>query len=154
YRNNLGLETRLEYAPSTRFYLADALAGRPWATRLHFPVHVLARVDTYDAISRHRFVSTYAYHHGYFDGIEREFRGFGMVEQWDTESFSRFSGMGELPAPANASDPELHLPPVHTKTWFHTGAWGAARKVAREYYGGDAQAVSLPDTILPDGLTS
>ena len=24
----------------------------------------------------------YAYHHGYFDGVEREFRGFGLVEQW------------------------------------------------------------------------
>ena len=103
YRNNLGLETRLDYAHSTKFYLADALAGRPWATRLPFAVHVLARLETYDAVSRHRFVSTYAYHHGYFDGIEREFRGFGMVEQWDTESFSRFSGMGDLPPPANAT---------------------------------------------------
>jgi RHS repeat-associated protein len=156
YRNNLGLETRLEYAPSTRFYLADAAAGRPWVTRLHFPVHVLARIETYDAISRHRFVSTYAYHHGYFDGVEREFRGFGMVEQWDTESFSRFSGVGELPPPANATDPEMHLPPVHTRTWFHTGAWLAsdqiARQYAHEYYAGDAQAVLLPDTTLPSGL--
>ena len=25
------------------------------------------------------------YHHGYFDGVEREFRGFGLVEQLDTE---------------------------------------------------------------------
>jgi RHS repeat-associated protein len=156
YKNNLGLQTVLEYGTSTRFYLADAVAGRPWVTRLPFPVHVLVRSEMYDAISRHRFVSTYAYHHGYFDGVEREFRGFGLVEQWDAESFSKFSGMGALPPPANASDPELHLPPVRTKTWFHTGAWVAAWKIARqyahEYYQGDAKAALLPDAVLPSGL--
>jgi RHS repeat-associated protein len=157
-KNNLGLETRMEYAPSTKFYRQDALARRPWVTRLPFPVQVLTRVETYDAVSRHRFVSTYAYHHGYFDGIEREFRGFGMVEQWDTESFSTFRGMGELPPPANATDPELHLPPVHTKTWFHTGAWFECDRIskhyAHEYYAGDADAALLPDTLLPSGLTA
>ena len=40
-----------------------------------------------DWIGRNRFVTRYTYHHGYFDGFEREFRGFGMVEQWDTEEF-------------------------------------------------------------------
>jgi len=158
YKNNLGLEVTLRYAPSTKFYRQDAVAGTPWVTRLPFVVHALERVESYDAVSRHRFVTTYAYHHGYFDGGEREFRGFGMVEQWDAESFSRFSGAGTLPAPANASDPELHLPPIRTKTWFHTGAWtsGAriSAKVAREYYQGDAHATLLPDTLLPAGLST
>ena len=36
-------------------------------------------------------VNDYTYHHGYYDGLEREFRGFGMVETWDTESFEAFS---------------------------------------------------------------
>jgi RHS repeat-associated protein len=154
--NNLGLTTTLEYTPSTRFYREDAVAGRPWVTKLPFPVHTLTRVETYDAVSRHRFVSVYKYHHGYFDGAEREFRGFGLVEQWDTESFSKFSGAGVLPAPANATDPELHVPPVHTKTWFHTGAWKAGKKIAQqyahEYFAGDDKAVLLADTILPAGL--
>jgi hypothetical protein len=66
--NNLGAETRVQYAPSTRYYLADKLAGKPWITRLPFPVHVVERVETYDHISRNRFVTRYAYHHGYFDG--------------------------------------------------------------------------------------
>ena len=86
--NNLGAETRVDYAPSTKFYLRDRRNGKPWITRLPFPVHVVERVETYDHISRNRFVTCYAYHHGYFDGEEREFRGFGMVEQWDTEQFA------------------------------------------------------------------
>jgi RHS repeat-associated protein len=158
YKNNLGLEVQLSYAPSTKFYRADAVAGKPWVTRLPFVVHTLERLESYDAVSRHRFVTTYAYHHGYFDGAEREFRGFGMVEQWDSESFSRFSGAGKLPPSANASDPELHLPPVRIKTWFHTGAWNAGARIsaqyAREYYQGDTQATLLPDTLLPPGLSA
>ena len=149
YKNNLGLEVTLSYAPSTKFYRQDAVAGKPWVTRLPFVVQALERVESYDAVSRHRFVTTYAYHHGYFDGVEREFRGFGMVEQRDTESFSRFSGAGELPPPTNASDPELHLPPVLTKTWFHTGAWVAGARIsahfASEYF---EAAANLPDTVI------
>ena len=41
-----GAETRIEYASSTEFYLADKAAGTPWVTRLPFPVHVVeARRD-------------------------------------------------------------------------------------------------------------
>ena len=92
--NNLGAETRVHYAPSTKFYLQDKRDGKPWITRLPFPVHVVERVETYDHISRNRFVTRYAYHHGYFDGEEREFRGFGMVEQWDTEEFAALAAIG------------------------------------------------------------
>ena len=77
--NNLGSETLIDYAPSTRFYLADRLAGRPWATRLPFPVHVVERVTTIDYVSRNRFITLYAYRRGHYDAVEREFRGFGMV---------------------------------------------------------------------------
>ena len=66
--NNLGAETHLHYTASTKFYLADKRAGRPWITKLPFPVHVVERIENYDRISRNRFVTRYAYHHGYFDG--------------------------------------------------------------------------------------
>lgn len=73
--NNLGAETRIEYATSTEFYLADKAAGIPSVTRLPFPVHVVKRVETYDDVSRNRPVTRYAYHHGYYDGVERESEG-------------------------------------------------------------------------------
>jgi hypothetical protein len=86
-RNNLGAETRATYAPSTRFYLEDEAAGRPWVTRLPFPVWTVERTETIDWIGRNRQVCRYAYHHGFFDGLERELRGFRMVEQCDNEEF-------------------------------------------------------------------
>ena len=157
-KNNLGAETRLAYAASTTFYLADKAAGTPWVTRLPFPVHVVERVEVRDWVTNSKFVTRYAYHHGFYDGEEREFRGFGLVEQWDTEEFAPFIGSGLFPGRARAVEEELHVPPVHTKTWFHTGAYFSQDKISRhyetEYYRGDKQATLLPDTILPAGLTA
>ncbi|HEX8720434.1 MAG TPA: SpvB/TcaC N-terminal domain-containing protein [Pyrinomonadaceae bacterium] len=168
--NNLGAETRVEYAPSTRFYLEDEAAGNPWVTRLPFPVHVVERIETHDRLSGNRFVTRYAYHHGYFDGVEREFRGFGLVEQWDTEEFAALAGGGGLAAGMNLEE-SSHVPPVLTRTWFHTGlhlgrahvsdffAGLPAAKHAGEYYREpgltDAQAAALllEDTALPAGLS-
>src|SRR6266849_1936902 len=107
--NNLGAETRVQYAPSTKFYVADELAGTPWLTRIPFPVHVVERVETYDYISRSRFVARYSYHHGYFDGVEREFRGFGRVDQWDSEEFTTLSTASSFPQPVN-QDPATNVP--------------------------------------------
>lgn len=166
--NNLGAETRVDYAPSTKFYLQDKRDGKPWITRLPFPVHVVERVETLDHISRNRFVTRYAYHHGYFDGEEREFRGFGMVEQWDTE---RLAALVDGAAPADNIDAASHVPPAHTKTWFHTGVY-LGREHVSDYFAGllnatdqgeyfrepgltdlQARALLLPDTELPQGLT-
>jgi RHS repeat-associated protein len=170
--NNLGAETRVHYASSSKFYLADKAAGTPWITKLPFPVHVVERVETFDRISRNRFVTRHAFHHGYFDGVEREFRGFGMVEQWDTEAFSALTAAGELPLGDNV-DSLSHVPPVHTRTWFHTGVYLGRDRVSNffaglldgrdpgEYYrepawrNDDVEARKrlLDDTILPAGLS-
>lgn len=160
--NNLGAETVVHYAPSTKFYLEDKYAGKPWITRLPFPVHVVERVETFDLISRNRFVTRYSYHHGYFDGVEREFRGFGMVEQLDTEEFAALNQDQEL-SPATNIDISSHVPPVLTRSWFHTGIYVDRDHVSdffeSEYYRepglSDQQAkqLLLQDTILPPRLT-
>ena len=40
-------------------------------------------MTTRDHITGTELVTQYRYHDGYFDGREREFRGFGLVEQID-----------------------------------------------------------------------
>lgn len=152
--NNLGAETRISYAPSTTFYLEDQAVGRPWITRLPFPVHVVQRVETIDRINRNKFTTRHAYHHGYFDGFEREFRGFGMVEQWDTEDLAVLE---DTSGQFTNLDAAADLPPVLTRTWLHTGVFSdeeaVSRLYAREYWrqpGGDGP--DLPDTVLPTTL--
>jgi len=120
-KNNLGAETRVQYAPSTRFYLQDRLDGKPWVTRLPFPVHCVEKVTATDKWRKTVFSSTYSYHHGYFDGIEREFRGFGRVEQLDSESYGEFASSNSG-SPYITDDKMLYQPPVKTVTWYHTGA--------------------------------
>ncbi|MBL9135471.1 MAG: hypothetical protein JNK85_06365 [Verrucomicrobiales bacterium] len=159
-RNNLGAETHIHYSPSTRFYAQDRAAGTPWITRLPFPVHVVDRVETVDRISRNRFVTRYAYHHGYFDGVEREFRGFGRVDQWDTQEIGTLPGTGVQPA---NEDSASYVPPALTRTWFHTGAYldglAMSRQFESEYYrppgleDDPAELGFLPDTLLPEGLS-
>ena len=163
-RNNLGAETRVRYAPSTRFYLADERAGRPWRTRLPFPTHVVERVETYDWIGRSRYITRYAYHDGHFDGSEREFRGFGFVEQWDTEEHRNDTDFPD--SDAVNWDTACWVPPMRRCTWFHTGAlpdaegnvltsehWiePALRASGRD---ADRDAMRLPPSVLPDGLTA
>ncbi|KJK75419.1 hypothetical protein H634G_09437 [Metarhizium anisopliae BRIP 53293] len=86
-QNNLGAETRIQYASSTKFYLQDRAARTPWVTKLPFPVHVVESVENVDRVSMNHFTKRIKYHHGFFDTFEREFRGFGMVEQYNTEEF-------------------------------------------------------------------
>lgn len=119
--NNLGAETTISYASSTKFYLDDKLAGKPWITKLPFPVHCVEKVTVHDRWRKTAFSNSYAYHHGYFDGEEREFRGFGRVEQVDEESYGVFS-QGNVNSPYITPDQTLYQPPVKTVTWYHTGA--------------------------------
>ena len=175
--NNLGAETQLQYAASTKFYLQDRDAGQPWITRLPFPVHVVERVETIDHLTGNRFVSLYRYRHGYFDGEEREFRGFGYVEQTDTEAYVELAKGNLFPAGTNEEE-SSHVPPVQTKTWFHTGAFIDREHLSTyfaetEYYReprhrvpenasaderrrieAEFKAMLLPDTVLPKDLTA
>ena len=53
--------------------------------RCHTPCRLFTRVTTTDAVSGMEVTQRFAYHEGYHDAKEREFRGFAEVEQWDTE---------------------------------------------------------------------
>jgi RHS repeat-associated protein len=142
--NNMGSETEVHYKASTQFYLQDQKEGRLWVTKLPFPIHVIARTENRDLVSNTRLVSTFRYRHGFYDGVEREFRGFAHVEQRDADSV-----VGEF-----------DLPPVVTKTWFHNGAYLKEKKLEayfkdpanQEFFSGDAQAAFLPDSDLPPNL--
>ena len=141
--NHLGAQTRVEYRPSTWFFLRDqADPATRWRTTLPFPVQVVAKAEVTDQLSGGRLTTEYRYHHGYWDGIEREFRGFAMVEQLDTETFDR-DGAG------------VHYsPPTLTKSWFHVGPVAAAEArdwaeldLRHEYWDGDPPMLTRPPEI-------
>ena len=138
--NGAGARSEIEHQASGVHYRTDRRAGRPWRTKLPFPVQVVSRVVHRDLVSGGRLVSEYAYRHGYYDRAEREFRGFGMVEQRDVETVA-------APAPHD-------LPAVVTRSWFHTGAWtlgAVSTGLAQEYF---QDAIQLPDSRIEGAVTA
>lgn len=156
--NNLGKETVLEYKSSTQYYLEDKKAGKPWVTKLPFPVQCVSKLEVIDRVTDLRFTNKYVYHHGYYDHAEREFRGFGMVEQTDTEEYEYLKNSKA----SNATNIEFHEPPVLTKTWFHTGAYLRNQKILdhfkHEYWYNEPLIIDLfgdlskQEPALPDAL--
>uniref|UniRef100_A0AAU7YNT9 SpvB/TcaC N-terminal domain-containing protein n=2 Tax=Wolbachia endosymbiont of Oeneis ivallda TaxID=3171168 RepID=A0AAU7YNT9_9RICK len=144
--NNMGNLTRLHYTASTQFYLKDRKENRPWVTSLPFPVQVIEKIETLDNIVGSKLTSKYSYHHGFYDYTEKEFRGFGFVETWDTEDF------------ATIEKKEHYVAPIYTKTWYHTGAYKKAGDLVesyrKEFYQGDGKALKITPQVLDEKIIS
>jgi RHS repeat-associated protein len=160
--NHLGALTRVTYRPSTAEYLRDqADPATRWRTTLPFTVQVVSQVEVVDAFSGGRLTTHYRYHHGYWDGLEREFRGFAMVEHLDSETFAQASAA--TPSAGSAVVPEVHYaPPTLTKSWFHPGPVAAVEAgdwteldLSHEYWPGDPAMLTRPPelTTFLGGLT-
>lgn len=146
--NGFGKKTKVTYKSSTQFYLDDKKQGKPWITKLPFPVQCVAKVEVEDTVAGLRFANEYSYHHGYYDHAEREFRGFGRVDQTDTENY----------APDSANEGKKYWqPPVLTRTWFHTGAFFRKDKILHQFeaeywYNDPVFSGVKPEHPLPDAL--
>ena len=151
--NNIGGLHTITYAPSTRFAVQDRAAGAPWLTRLPFCVHVVEQLVTTDAITRTSLTSQYSYHHGFYDGVEREFRGFARVDVLDADAVPAQSGSGDFTETPPETGDSFVLPPVLTRRWFHTGAFferdDLTKQLRSEYYALDPEAPELDGPTLP-----
>ncbi|MEP7259053.1 MAG: toxin TcdB middle/N-terminal domain-containing protein, partial [Flavitalea sp.] len=172
HKNNMGRETTLDYKSSTQYYLQDKKEGKPWITKLPFPVQCVSRVMVEDKISQTRFVNEYSYHHGYFDAPEREFRGFAKVIQKDSESFENFIAQ-KTGSVTQVVEKDFFQPVVTTIHWFHTGAYlgreTMEQRLSNEFYPAslvksgkitDAKLITelnsyqLPEITIPGNLTA
>jgi RHS repeat-associated protein len=147
--NGFGGLTELRYRASTSYALDAARAGRPWVTKLHFPVHCLASTRMSDAVTGYSIASSYAYHHGYYDPEDREFRGFARVDQYDSETLT----------PTGQTDqPRAFFQPTRlSRTWFHTGARHGNQRLeqalAAEFYAGGQLPLDQLAPELPNDLS-
>ncbi|MCC6620916.1 MAG: VCBS repeat-containing protein [Deltaproteobacteria bacterium] len=78
-RNGVGKVIELKYGTSVSHMVRD---GGPaaWLRRLPQPHQVLDELTHFDALSGLRQTQTFRYHDGYWDGEEKQFRGFENVE--------------------------------------------------------------------------
>ena len=136
--NSIGRETRLAYRSSARDYLRDKKNDRPWRTRLPRHSMVVDRLEGIDQVSNTRVVTRYEYRDGYFDGQERRFVGFGLVDTYDTDLLSAIGTVA----------PEEVAPPSLVRSWYHTGIDNGFAKRAADFYSQDALAVRLPTPAI------
>ncbi len=100
--NGVGATTTITYSTSALEVERDRSAGRGWLTRLPIALSVVGEITTTDTAGpAHTGTVRYRYHDGRFDGVLREFCGFGVVEQDDVG--------------------DQHVPTLRTTRRFHTG---------------------------------
>jgi RHS repeat-associated protein len=104
--NGIGLVTSIAYRSSSDYAAAAKQTGTPWRTTLPRAIAAVSEQTVTDSLDlvglpatvRH---TTYEYADGYFDGREREFRGFGYVRVTE--------------------DGDAHAETRVTETWMHLG---------------------------------
>jgi RHS repeat-associated protein len=78
--NNLGMVISVTYTTSVQEALRDANADQAWSWKLPHPMVVVHTVDTWDELTGVHDVDEYRYHSGFYDGLEKQFRGYERVE--------------------------------------------------------------------------
>ncbi len=134
--NNMGCSGTVRYRSSAQEWLDEKQqwpdADKPLPCYLPFPVQVVSRQSQLDEITGNCLKQFFRYSHGYYDSRDREFRGFGLLHQIDSET--------------SKEDDSGFTAPTLTRTWFHTG-----RQVdlpREDYFNGDSEAWPLGKTLI------
>lgn len=137
--NNLGRLSKIHYTSSVKQALAAKRAGNPWHSSLAYYPIVVEEIEEIDWISGSKMSNQFTYRDGYYDGKERQFRGFAYVEQVDTEQFEEYNN---LPT-------EHYVEATLTKTWFYNGLLGQDPLYNQQFLQQQAKAngVALPTVI-------
>jgi Insecticide toxin TcdB middle/N-terminal region len=72
-----------------------------------------------DTISHGKITTQYSYHHGHWEGTERDYLGFGRVDKRDTEEFNHYNSCTSINSYAEKIPEVFFSSPTETRTWFH-----------------------------------
>jgi hypothetical protein len=130
--NNMGCSTQVMYRSSAQEWLDEKPAIDP-VCYLPFPVPVVKQQRQLDEITGNCLNQFFQYSQGYYDGRNREFRGFGLLRQTDSET-------------AVIEDDIGFTAPALVCTWFHTGR---LIDLPRDgYFNRDPEALALKPTLF------
>jgi RHS repeat-associated protein len=99
--NGVGAVTSISYSTSARKAAEDSRARQKWSTFIPVVVPVVSKIVTVESSTGQTSTTVYRYHNGRYDGILREFAGFGQTEEFK---------LGDVTSPT-----------LRTVTWFHNG---------------------------------
>jgi RHS repeat-associated protein len=128
--NGIGLVMDVHYSASVQELARDRDAGQPWTTPLPHPMLVVDQVDTFDRLSDVHEIDRYHYHDGFYDGVEKQFRGYRRVEKQEVGDDSHESGLTSMTYDVGDQDAYRHGLLLST-TVQSGGAEGDARTLAQ-----------------------
>ena len=137
--NNMGASSSVSYRSSAQEWLdekqeqIDDGVEQP-VSHLPFAMHLVSRQTQVDDITGNRLTQGFKYRGGYYDRFEREFRGFHLLAQTDTEGTHAERASTGFTAP------------ILSKTWFHTGE--SVEGSRDGYFALDPSAIALRPTLL------
>jgi YD repeat-containing protein len=103
--NGIGAVTEVAYGTSVEHI---ARSAEPWATPLPHPMLVVDRIDTYDTLSQEHDVDLFAYRDGFYDGVEKQFRGYAEVVQTLVGDADHEEGTQTVTFDVGQEDPYRH----------------------------------------------
>ena len=106
--NGLGRVTDIAYQPSVEQRALSAEEGQPWLHPLPYPMIVVARTDEFDLLTDVHDVVEYRYRDGFYDGRERQFRGYAEVEQTSPGDASQEEGRELTRYDVGLSEPHMN----------------------------------------------
>lgn len=77
--NGLGMVTDVTYGTAAQHMARDG-GWQAWRHKLPYPMQVVSKIDRWDRLTNLHEEDEYTYHNGYYDGVEKQFRGFAEVE--------------------------------------------------------------------------
>lgn len=103
--NGIGWVMEVTYGTSVQHLARD---GGTWATPLPHPMLVVDRTDTWDRLSNVHEINAYRYHDGFYDGREKQFRGYRTVEHIQGGDESHEAGRTLRTYNVGERDPYFH----------------------------------------------
>ncbi|MBN1946795.1 MAG: hypothetical protein JW797_14065 [Bradymonadales bacterium] len=124
--NGLGMVTEITYGTSVQHMARDQGAGRSWLHPLPMPMVVVDRMDTWDELTDVHEVTDYTYHDGFYDGFEKQYRGYEAVEVALEGDESQEEGLTEQQYDVGATDP------YYNGLLLHEAISSAGRRIHEE----------------------
>ncbi|MPR02850.1 toxin [Pseudomonas sp. MAFF 212408] len=136
--NNMGTRASIVYRSSAQEWLDEKRErhanSEPAICQLPFALCLVSQHTRQDEITGNQLTQRLSYRQAYYDRADREFRGFGLLLQTDTDSHK------------NNENTQGFSAPVRTKTWFHTGQ--SVDMAALGHSAHDVKAKAIGPTLL------
>jgi RHS repeat-associated protein len=158
--NSLGKRTTISYGSAAEDEQRARESGHPWRTHSPVALQVVRQIRTSGGLDLNgdsqedTVVAEFRYRDPFYDGLEREFRGFAFAQRIDYGDDSIFdpatglmkasTGWNQTRTPTG----QISGPSLVTRYRFHTGA---ADQVDNDDYGAETPNIRLIDEVTAAG---